>query len=778
MRRRLIAGAALLALAAPAAAAAAAHTPAQKPAAATSPAPQASTTAPGPDGLDQNSFYLEADKVTQDNKTHIATAEGHVEARYRGRTLRAQTVIYNTNTQVVTAKGDVVIVNPDGTAEFAKEMTLDKDFTAGVALGFSARLRMNVKLAAQSLIRRNQDVAELNRAIYTPCDICAKDGTPTVPTWSIQAAKVVEDRAHHVIYFHHAVIRVLGVPVFYAPVFWTADPDTEARSGFLSPLFQYSHRRGFTYSQPYLWVISPSQDLNFDPEISSKVNPLLNFDWRARFYSGALDARFGVTDEYEFDNEGNRVPGSDTSLRSYVLASGAFDLNDNWDWGFSAERVTDTTFFDRYDIHGVYDQRGLFQTDSRRLLSQVYAVRQDQDSYLSISALDFQGLRVNDTQAAMPVVAPLIEGRYEPQDPVLGGRLLVVGSAVIVGREAQLADPSLPGTDSRRATGEVDWRTFYTTSGGFRIEPFLDGRLDVYNVTNITPGGTASTTTTSTTTTTTLQNLGSVTTARAIPTAGVDLSYPFIRSSGGTTIVLEPLLEGVASPEAKPNPDVPDEDSANFVFDETNLFDPNRAPGFDVYDSGLRLNAGGRATVDFGGGRQGYVFIGRSFRASPDLTLPPNSGFSSPTSDWIVSASMSPFQGVSIYDRTSLDGETGAIHHEEVGLNLMTSFLQGYVRYLHDTSDPNNMSHSIDFSGDVFVTKHWGAAIYGTYDLEAGQWARRDVGVFYENDCARIEVVYHYEAGFAELGPPSNTVLLRLTLATLGQQGYRNASGR
>jgi LPS-assembly protein len=753
MRGRLIAGAAFLALAVPAAAQTVAPGP--------SPASQSSTSAPGPDGLDQNSFYLEADKVTRDNKTKIATAEGHVEARYRGRTLRAQTVVYDSNTQVVTAKGDVVVVNPDGTAQFAKEMTLDKDFSAGVALGFSARLRGNVKLAAASLIRRNQDVAELNRAIYTPCDICAKDGTPTVPTWSIQASKVVEDRAHHVIYYHHAVIRVLGVPVFYAPVFWNADPDTQARSGFLAPQVLISHKRGFSYSQPYLWVISPSQDLEISPEINTEVNPLLNFDWRARFFSGSLNARFGVTDEYEFDNNGNQVPGSDVSLRSYVLAGGAFDLNNNWTWGFSAERVSDTTFFDRYDIHGVYDPRGLFQTDSRRLLSQVYSVRQDQDSYLSISALDFQGLRVNDTNSAMPVVAPLIEGRYEPQDPILGGRLLVVGSAVIVGRESQLSDPSLPGTDSRRATGEVDWRRAFTFTNGLRAEPFVDGRFDVYNVTNATPGSNTS-----------------VTSGRAIPTAGLDLSYPLIRSTGGTTIVLEPLLEGVASPEAKPNADIPDQDSADFVFDETNLFDPNRAPGFDVYDSGLRLNAGGRATIDFGGGRQGYVFFGRSFRSSPDLTLPPNSGFSSPTSDWIVSASVSPFHGVSIYDRTSLDGSTGALRHEEVGVNLMTSFLQGYVRYLHDTSDPQNLRHSIDFAGDMFLTKHWGVAGYATYDLQAGLWARRDIGVFYENNCARIEVVYHYEAGFAELGPPSKTVLLRLTLATLGQQGYRDAAGR
>lgn len=751
-RRRLIAGATLLFVGGPAAAA---TLPTQAPAAANT-----SQAAPGPDGLDQDSFYLEADKVIQDNRTNTAIAEGHVEARYRGRTLRAQRVTYNTKTQVVTAKGNVVVINADNTTQFAKELTLDKDLTAGVALGFSARLKQNVKLAADTLIRRTQDITELNRAVYTPCDICAKNGQPETPTWSIQASKVVEDRAHHVIYYHHAVIRVLGVPVLYLPVIWNPDPDTEARSGFLATQLLISHKRGFSFEQPYLWVISPSQDLDIAPLISSRVNPLLNLDWRAQFDSGSIRARYGITDEYEFDDNGDRAPGSSVTMRGYVLANGAFDLNNNWDWGFSAERVTDTTMFDRYDIHGVYDQRGLFQTDSRRLLSQVYVVRQDDDSYLSISALDFQGLRVTDLNKEMPIVAPLIEGRYAPDDPILGGRLLLVGSAVVVGRDAQIDDPSLPGSDSRRATAEADWRRPITLSDGLRIEPFADGRFDLYNVTNVTPGAPAATT------------------ARAIPTAGVDLSYPMIRSTGDSTVVLEPLLEGVASPAAKPNPNIPNQDSADLVLDETNLFSLNRSPGFDVYDSGLRLNAGGRATITWDDDREAYLFVGRSFRSTPDLTLPQSSGYAGTTSDWVLAASVSPIRGLSFYDRTLLEGDSGTFRHEEVGVNLMTSFLQGYVRYLDDRNDPANLRHNIDAAADIYVAKNWGVAVYGTRDLEADLWSRRDIGVFFENNCARIEVVYHYETGFADLGPPSKTVLLRLTLATLGQQGYRNTSSR
>jgi LPS-assembly protein len=722
-------------------------------------------TAPAADGLDPNSFYLEADNLQQDDKTKIATATGHVEVRYRGRTLRANSLTYNQTTGAVSASGDVVVINQDGTAEFAREFEVDKDFKAGVALAFSARLRRNVKLAADSLIRRNQDVAELNRAIYTPCDICAKNGQPKTPTWSISADKAVEDKAHHSIYYRHAVIRVLGVPIFYAPVFWSADTDVKARSGLLTPRIEFSKRLGFFYEQPYLWVISPTQDLVISPMLMTQVNPFLNLDWRKRFYQGALDVRVGYTYDREFDNHGDPIPGSQITSRSYVLAHGAFELNDKLTMGFAAERVSDDTLFDRYPITGVYEKRGLFETDSRRLLSQVYAVRQDQTSYVTISALDFQGLRTNDVNSGMPVVAPLIEARWAPEQPILGGSLRVAGSAVLLDRKSTLTNPDIPGIDSHRGSAEVDWRRAFTLSNGLRLEPFGAGRVDYYDVSDIptVSDGHAA--------------FVSRSNVRGIGSVGLDASYPLIRSSGDTTIILEPLAEGVYSEEAKPNPEIPDQDSADFVFDETNLFDPNRSPGFDVYDSGARLNLGGRASVFWGDGREARAFIGRSIRSKPDLTIPITSGYGARTSDWILAASVRPIRGLWIYDRTQLDGATGKLRRQEAGADFTVSFIEGYARYLYDLSDPSGVRKTVEAAGNVYVTKHWGVVLHGSLDLTSDTWVRRDVGLLYRDDCARIEVVYHHEAPFAPLGGrPSDSVQVRLTLATLGEQSYRDES--
>ncbi len=573
---------------------------------------------------------------------------------------------------------------------------------------------------------------------------------------------MVQDKDHHVIYYQHAVIRVLGIPVLYAPVFW--HPDSTAvgsQSGFLTPRVQISHRRGFSFEQPYIVAISRSQDLIISPIISSEVNPFLNLDWRKRFYSGTIDARFGYTYEREFGNSGDPIPGSALTSRSYVLASGAFKLNSDWTWGFAAERSSDDLLFDRYDIQGVYDRRGLYETDSRRLLSQAYAVRQDQNSYLSIAALDFQGLRIGDVNAAMPVVAPLIEGRFEPSQAILGGRLRLVGSAVLLNRKESPDNLSLPGVDSHRGTAQIDWRRAFTLGNGVRIEPFGSGRYDVYNVSDLPPA------------------YGSKTTSRGFASGGVEVSYPLIRRfDDGSTVVLEPIAEGVVSPKANPNADIPNQDSADFVFDETNLFDPNRTPGFDVYDSGARLNLGGRATAYWGDGREARAFIGRSFRSSPDLLLPTRSGYGARSSDWIFAASVSPVRGLWVYSRTQFDGTSFQLRRAEAGANFTLPFLKGYARYLHDYSDPTGERENVEAAGDVFVTKHWGLVLYGQRDLQRNVWARRDIGILYQDECTRLEVVYHYEAAQVRLGGPSRSVQIRLTLATLGEQGYRDDSWR
>lgn len=741
MRARLLAGAAALGLSILA-----------MPALAQDPAPTA-------DGLAPEAFYLEANEVIQNDRDGLVTARGDVEVRYQGRTLRAQEVTYNRATGVVTAAGQTAIINPDGTAQFAESITLDDQMRAGIATGFSTRLQGDVKIAAASAVRRSETVNELNKAIYTPCPVCVDEkGETHGPTWSIRADKVVQDSEKRIVYYRNATITMFGVPVFYTPVFWHADPTVERQSGLLTPKIAASRRRGLSYEQPYLWVISPSQDLVISPQLNTEVNPFLNLGWRKRFQSGQVNARMGYTYEHDLRGDGDRF-GERTS-RSYILANGVFDIDEYWRWGFAAERTSDDLIFDKYDIEDVYAQRGLFGPDDRRLTSQLYVTRQDQRSYLSVAAISIQGLRDSDIDRTFPLIAPFVEARFEPRAPVLGGRLRFLGSGVVLTREQSDALGSSrddPGIDSRRATAEADWRSNYILTNGFRVSPFANLRGDLYSISDL-PDDTSK--------------------GRLLGVAGVDLTYPFFRRDEGRTTILEPIVQLALSPESDPivigyDADGPiyfNEDSVALEFDETNLFRPNKFPGFDLYEGGLRVNAGGRATVLYDDGRRASLLVGRSFRDERDETFPARSGLRTRASDWIVAAEAVPMRGVSLFSRARLDSDDGEVRRFEAGADVRTARAEGFVRYLRDNEDISGFQREdIDFAGDVLVAGNWGFTVRGVRDVERDVWRRQEVGALYKDDCLDLRVVWVHEETFNRQLGPSDSVQVRLSLATIGR---------
>lgn len=715
------------------------------------PLPPPARPAPPNDALQGGGFYIEADELVDDDANHTVTAIGQVEARYGGRVLRADKVTYDTVTGVATANGHVAIVNEDGTTEYSQSAILDRQMSLGVAAAFSSRLQDNISMAAANVVRRSPTLNELNEAVFTPCPVCAEKPKPT---WFIRARKVVQDKKKKLIVFHDATVVVHGLPVFYTPVMWAPTPDQKQQSGLLAPEISTNSMRGFSWEQPYLQILSPSEDLIVSPQINSKVNPFLNLDWRDRFYSGAIDVRAGYTDEQNFNSEGDKL--GDLTSRSYVLSKGLFEITPDWQWGFTGEYATDPLIFDKYGVADPFIDRGLYSADDRRLISQLFSTFQTQDTYVSVAAMEVEGLRSTDIQSQFPGVAPLIEARYEPDQSVFGGRLLIEGSGVALWRDQSPTVIGLPGIDSQRGTFEANWQSTYIFSNGLRLDPFLDWRGDLYG----------------------LQKLPepydpNAVIFRNLPTAGVTASWPFLKRDGGLTYIVEPIAQLAISPFLGQDPRIPDEDSLDFQFDETNLFDMDKSPGFDLIDSGQRLNVGARFTVEDEDGQSASALLGRSFRAEPDPYLPARTGLAGEESDWIVAASFNPLNGMTFFSRMRLDSNSYSINYLETGADFATSRIDGQVRYLQEAEDPDGQRvNDLDFHGEFFVTKNWGVSAYGATEFTSGVWREEDIGIVYKDECIRVEILYDRNDTTNGVLGPSQGVSFRLSLATLGNSGY------
>jgi LPS-assembly protein len=797
LRNRLLAGAAAIALTSLAGAAEAQQVPA-----ATAPVPS------GADGLAPEAVYIQADSAGRAGD--VITAEGagadRVLARFRGATLRAGAVTYDLGLGIATADRQVEFSDPEGNVVFASHLELDSDLKAGAAVDFATRFRNGASLMASTAVRRSENVNELNYALFTPCPICDTDGNPTEPSIAIQAEKVVQDEALRAILYRNAVFRVGGVPVFYLPFFAHPDPTVERASGFLVPIPSYDEGRGLSLEVPYLHVVSPSEDWLISPQLNTDVAPLLNLQWRRRFTDGMIVARGGYTYErsfgdFDLDGDGDaesNVKYGDRTSRSYFLGHGRFDPAGPWRWGFTIERVSDKTLFDRYDVRDPYQDNGLYYGDQRRLISQLFAERQTARSYLSIAAFDLQSLRVTrfdpvtpalnefEADGALPVVAPLIEARWEPSGPVLGGRLRLRGSAVSLYRDNYVGGPvlrpqiipagptlGLPGVDSRRISGQAEWRRALISPLGVRWEPFVDVRADFYSVGDLPP----------------MLGLEEEAISRGRATAGLDISYPLFRSVGpGADLILEPMAQLSASTASDLDPRIPIEDSQTLELDESSLFRTDRFPGYDLYEGGLRLTIGTRATLRWNEGRQASLFIGRSYRAEeepafltpvPDLPaqLYDPTGLAAQTSDWVVQGSFSPSDRIRGWGHATIDA-SGEVRRAETAVdgrwgrrNLAT------VSYIIDRSNPlagplNRNYEFVQLSGQQFIYGNWGVAASGIADLERDIITRSEVGLLFDDDCFRFEIGYRRDNTRVRPTGPSEGVYVRLNLATFGGTGY------
>ena len=86
----------------------------------------------------------------------------------------------------------------------------------------------------------------------------------------------------------------------------------------------------------------------------------------------------------------------------------------------------------------------------------------------------------------------------------------------------------------------------------------------------------------------------------------------------------------------------------------------------------------------------------------------------------------------------------------------------------------SDLRENLDVGGEVFLTKNWGLTAYGNRDMVQDAWVVRDIGLVYRDECTRIDVIYRREDTVIGRLGPSESVAVRLTLATLGEPIYAN----
>jgi len=708
----------------------------------------AAAPAPAPTTEQNESVLLEADQLIDDQTARTITAEGDVQVRYQGRTLRADRLVYDLNTGSIRAIGNVQIALEDGSVTYAEEVEADEAMNVGAARELRARLGDSSTLAARQALRHGEGESELRNVIYTSCPICETGDRP--PTWSLRARRAIQDRESRTISYQSAVLEVAGVPILYIPYIAHPDPTVGRASGFLPPDIGRNRRLGTFYEQPYYWAISPSQDLTASLRLHGNVNPLVGLEYRKAFWSGQMEFDTTFTEEQLFDTDGDTF--GEELFRYSVFGEGLFRINSYWDWGFGIENAYDDDYLHRYDIDGAGERRGPYIGNETRLITQLYAIGQSERSYSSISLVNFQGLRDTDTSDLLPLILPYVQTEHVLNDPIFDGQLRLQANMAVLSRNDPVALPSSDG----RLTLSAFWRTDEIFGPGLVFSPFAQVRGDVYSI------ETASN--------------DYETFSRGLGLAGAEVSWPFMRPGQNFDLIIEPVVMAAVATDEEPDPRIVNEDSLAFELDDSNLFRPNAAPNYDLWEPGPRVSAGVRATARARTGESASVIFGRRWREQEDPAFNEQNNLDAGNTDWVAAGQIDLGHNFGAEARVRLEDETLDIQRLDIGVRAAAGRFSGAFRYYTVEEslqvDPlNDPSEELTAQIGVDLARGWRMQAALTRDLDSDINLRQDIRAIYEDDCTFLEISYtRTETQRGTIGPDEG-LQIRIGLRSLGVFG-------
>lgn len=686
-----------------------------------------------PNSPEQAPSVLTSDTLTYDTENELVIATGNVEISTGQRRLLADEVRYDQRADKMRAIGNVVLIQPNGDAIFGKEVEVTGDLQEGFVQAVGMLLKDDSRIAANRADRSGGNVIEFDRAVYSPCPLCTDGEGGGGALWQIKARRVVLDEQAETVTYRDARMELFGIPVAYTPWFRHPAPGVARQSGFLTPTFGTTSELGVTTQIPYYYVIDQSSDATIAPIFTQKGGTVLAGEYRRLHRRGytqlAGAATYAVQDESDHDAEQGH------GFRGYFRGIGGYSVSDRSQAGYDLYLSSDNTFLDRYQID-----------EASVLRNRVFLEGFERRNFWTLNGYYFQGLAPFYDQDTIPVALPLGETRFV-SERYWGGSYFTANSNM-------LALTRKKGLDTRRLSQQVGWTLPYVGAIGDVYSLDVSLRGDVYN-TDGDPSSFSS-------------EGGEKSEGRVLPRITGAWSWPLADWTGSWVHEIEPTLTLNLAPTWGNTQKIPNEDSSDFEFDETNLFESDRFAGLDRIDTGsrvaygLRFSSYGPRATEFSG-----VF-GQSYSFTENKYIPPESGVQDNLSDFVGAFYVRPSPWLDLSYRYRLGKSDLRFRRQEAIATFGPSFLRFNVNYVNlsrepeafddereSGANPNGFESREEITLGVRVKLTDELAIGGQTrrDLSAGDTIANQAGLIYTHPCLILAV--GFEQRFtpdAELG--------------------------
>lgn len=677
---------------------------------------------------DDDGTLLLADELTYDEAGNTLTASGFVEVQRAGRILLADQIVYDRDTDIATATGNVSIVEDNGTVFFFESIQVTGDLKEGLAEEVRVLLSDKSRLASRVFRRRENGVNEMYQAVYTACDSCAdKD-----PLWQLKAGRVSYDSEAEMVYYRNAWLEFGGVPVFYTPYLAHPDPTSGPKSGLLLPTIGAGRNLGMSFQQPYYIHISDTRDATITPFLTTGAGNGATGEYRQNFQRGQLRL-FGSLMAGD--------PDTTEDVRGHIKSWARWDMNQHWRAGTDVNMATDRTYLRRYGFDA-----------PTWLTTNAFLERFSASTYFSANTYYFQRQRLPLTNGSVPIIAPLLTYSYVGTPNDWGGYWAVDGNGLVLVRER--------GSDTARLSGRIGWNLPYTSPLG-DIYTFRAGvRGDGYYVRDLFRPTTNDTFT--------------GTSGRFVPEASLEWRMPFVSNDYGFHQMIEPIVMAAVSPIGLNSESIPNEDSLDLEFDDTNLFAMHRFSGIDRVESGARINYGFRWAAYRQNGGSMSAMIGQVYRFHEDPIFSPISGLRGNFSDFVGRIDFTPNPYIDLQYRFRLDKNTFVSRRSEVSAAAGTDPLRVAATYVFAGSDGSlpgipTSTEEIYVTASSRLNQNWSIVAGHRHNLSAGGGPiRTDIGITYEDECFILGLDIANDRTEDRDFKRGVAVMLRINLKTIG----------
>jgi LPS-assembly protein len=650
----------------------------------------------------QETATLVADSV-QIAGDDTLVAQGSVEIFHKGNRLKANKITYIRAEDRLIIEGPLVLTDDAGTLIIADQADLSADLTEGVLRSARLVLNQQLQLTAAEIMRVGGRYSSLGRSVVSSCKVCASNPTPL---WEIRARRIVHDEFERQIYFDHAQLRVLGVPVFYIPHLRLPDPTLDRATGFLAPSIRTTSDLGFGVEIPYFIRIGDNRDLTVTPFLSTASGRTLQLRYREARSNG----------RFEFEGAVSRDELVEDETRFYLDGFGAFEVQRGFKLSFAIQVVSDDDYLLDYDI-----------SEEDRLDSRIELSRTRRNEHISARLISFKSLRSDEVNSNLPSFVGDVTWQRRFSPALIGGEGGFQLQAHSHFRSSNTSSDSdgdgiSDGRDTSRLSVDADWRRNWILPGGVLAAVLAEVDGDVYSIEE--------------------DDAEQGTFSRAHGAVAVEFRWPWTRSgASGVGHVIEPVAQFVWAPRSAGS--IPNEDSVLVEFDEGNLFSLSRFSGADGVELGPRANLGLMyRRVDPMGWSLGLA-LGQVIRVDDFGQFSSSTGLQGSESDWLAAIQLTTGNGIDLTNRLVFD-DSLSITKAEFRVNLEQekyNVASSFIMMKADASESRDDDVSeLTFDGSYRFGSNWQGSFAARYDFETDRAARAGLNLAYSTECLKLNM--------------------------------------